>query len=249
MNDFIIGVENQFGSEQSVEKELIRVRNLTKFYSKEKALDDISLDIKAGRIVGLCGPNGSGKTTFIKVLVGLLRDYEGDIQIDDKHVGYESLASISYLPDRTYFEKNMQGTECILLFKDMYDDFNEERMLKLCESFEVSPKKTFKEMSKGMQEKFQLALVLSRDAKIYLLDEPIGGVDPASREKILNTILNSYAKDSLLLISTHLIADIENILDEVIFLKNGKVALFDNCDNLRDQYHMSVDAYFREVFR
>ena len=249
MNDFLNSIESQFGSEQVIDKDLIRVRNLNKYYSKEKVLDEVSLDIKSGRIVGLCGPNGSGKTTFIKILVGLLRDYEGDIQIDGNHVGYESLGSISYLPDRTYFEKNMKGSECIALFKDMYNDFNEERMMQLCESFDVSPKKTFKEMSKGMQEKFQLALVLSRDARIYLLDEPIGGVDPASREKILNTILNSYAKDSLLLISTHLIADIENILDEVIFLKNGKIALFENCDQLRDQHHMSVDAYFREVFR
>ncbi len=228
---------------------LLQIEKVKKRYNDRFVLDIDTSTFEKGQVYAVVGPNGSGKTTLIKILVGLLRDYQGDIQIEGKHVGYESLGSISYLPDKTYFEKNMKGSECITSFKDMYEDFNEERMMKLCDSFDVSPKKTFKEMSKGMQEKFQLALVLSRDAKIYLLDEPIGGVDPASREKILNTILNSYAKDSLLLISTHLISDIENILDEVIFLKNGRVELFENCDDLRDQHNMSVDAYFREVFR
>lgn len=143
----------------------------------------------------------------------------------------------------------MTGHQAIKVFDDMYDDFSREKMDSLLQSFDVSPHLSFKEMSKGMQEKFQLALVLARDAKVYLLDEPIGGVDPASRDKIMNSILSSYAQDSLLLISTHLISDIENILDEVIFLKDGRVELHENCDDLRERVNMSVDAYFREVFR
>lgn len=228
---------------------LIQTRQLTKKYGAKMALQDVNLDLQKGRIVGLCGPNGSGKTTFIKILVGLLRDYQGEVKINNAHVGHESLGVISYLPDTTYFEKTMKGKECIKLFKDMYQDFDEAKMMELCQLLEVNPADSFKKMSKGMQEKFQLALVLSRKAKIYLLDEPIGGVDPASRDKILHTILSSYAKDALLVISTHLIADIEPILDEVIFLKNGSVMIHENCDLLREEQNKSIDVYFREVFR
>lgn len=231
------------------QRNLIQTRSLTKYYGRKKALQDVSLDLKQGRIIGLCGPNGSGKTTFIKILVGLLRDYKGEIKINDKRVGHESLAFISYLPDTTYFENHMKGSQAIALFKDMYEDFDQQKMAELCQLLEVNPQDTFKTMSKGMKEKFQLALVLSRNAMIYLLDEPIGGVDPASREKIMNTILSNYAKDSLLLISTHLISDIEPVLDEVIFLKEGHVTLHEDCDELRQREQKSVDAYFREVFR
>lgn len=228
---------------------MIQTRNLSKSYKNKLALDSVDLDLVSGRIVGLCGPNGSGKTTLIKVIMGLLRDYTGEIKIGEYHIGPESLALCSYLPDKTYFEKEMTGQQAINVFKDMYEDFDEQKMIQLMRDFEVSPQQSFKEMSKGMQEKFQLALVLSRDAQIYLLDEPIGGVDPASREKILSTILSNYAQDALLIISTHLIADIESILDEVIFLKEGRVLLHENCDVLRDTHSISVDAYFREVFR
>lgn len=209
----------------------------------------MNLSLDTGRIIGLCGPNGSGKTTLIKIIMGLLRDYQGQVAIDGYPVSVESKAICSYLPDKTYFEKRMTGHQAIKVFDDMYDDFSREKMDSLLQSFDVSPHLSFKEMSKGMQEKFQLALVLARDAKVYLLDEPIGGVDPASRDKIMNSILSSYAQDSLLLISTHLISDIENILDEVIFLKDGRVELHENCDDLRERVNMSVDAYFREVFR
>lgn len=228
---------------------LIQTRQLSKSYHSRQALSDVDLDLKSGRIVGLCGPNGSGKTTFIKIMVGLLRDYDGEVKINGKRVGYESLGDISYLPDTTYFEKSMKGSECIDLFDDMYEDFDRNKMLQLCQLLDVYPEDTFKVMSKGMQEKFQLALVLSRKADIYLLDEPIGGVDPASREKIMNTILNAYAQDSLLVISTHLISDIEPVLDEVIFLKEGSVFLHEDCDELREREQKSVDAYFREVFK
>lgn len=228
---------------------MIQTRDLSKHYKKHVALDSVNLDLQTGRIIGLCGPNGSGKTTLIKVLMGLLRDYSGEVRIDGSEINEHTLALCSYLPDKTYFEKEMTGKQAINVFKDMYADFDENKMVQLIESFDVSANQTFKQMSKGMQEKFQLALVLSRNAKIYLLDEPIGGVDPASREKIMNTILTSYAKDALLVISTHLISDIESILDEVIFLKDGRVVLHENCDELRDTHGKSIDQYFREVFR
>lgn len=227
---------------------LIDLQNVSKDYFGKTALDSVNLSLDSGKIIGLCGPNGSGKTTLIKILVRLLRDYQGYITIDGQPLSSESLASISYLPDQTYFEKQLKGKESIDVFKDMYPDFDEAIMLSLCEKLQVNPNDRFQEMSKGMKEKFQLALVMSRKAKIYLLDEPIGGVDPASRDKILNTILNTYGEDSLLIISTHLIQDIESILDEVIFLKDGAVLLHDNCDDLRARTGKSVDGYFREVF-
>lgn len=233
----------------STNQYLIQTRDLTKYYRKHRALESVNLNLETGRIIGLCGPNGSGKTTLIKILMGLLRDYDGDALVGGHPISKESKALCSYLPDKTYFEKNMSGQQAINTFKDMYADFSEDKMLSLLTSFDVSPKLTFKEMSKGMQEKFQLALVLARDAQVYLLDEPIGGVDPASRDKIMNSILTSYAQDSLLLISTHLIQDIESILDEVIFLKDGEVILHENCDELRERVGQSVDGYFREVFR
>ncbi len=227
---------------------LIKLTEVTKTYFGNPALNKVNLELDAGKIIGLCGPNGSGKTTLIKILVRLLRDYQGYVQIDGQALNHQSLASISYLPDQPYFEKQMKGSESIAIFKDVYPDFDEAVMLDLCRKLEVNPEQRFQEMSKGMKEKFQLALVMSRKAKIYLLDEPIGGVDPASRDKILNTILNSYGQDSLLVISTHLIQDIETILDEVIFLKEGSVLLHENCDDLRERTGKSVDGYFREVF-
>lgn len=227
---------------------LIEITDVTKTYFNRPALNRVNLNLETGRIIGLCGPNGSGKTTLLKIMVRLLRDYQGDIQIDGKSLGPESLAQVSYLPDQTYFEKQLKGKDSIALFKDMYADFDENVMMDLLEQLDVSPNDRFQEMSKGMKEKFQLALVMSRKAKIYLLDEPIGGVDPASRDRILRTILSTYSEDSLLLISTHLIQDIEAILDEVVFLKKGEVLLHENCDELRDRTGKSVDQYFREVF-
>lgn len=228
---------------------LIQTNHLSKSYKRKVALDDVNLNLGSGRIIGLCGPNGSGKTTMIKILMGLLRDYQGEVKIGNTSVSQESKALCSYLPDKTYFEKKMTGNQAIKVFEDMYSDFSVDKMHSLLGAFDVSADLSFKEMSKGMQEKFQLALVLARDAKIYLLDEPIGGVDPASRDKILHSILTNYAQDSLLLISTHLIADIEPICDEVIFLKEGRVFLHENCDDLRERVNQSVDQYFREVFR
>lgn len=228
---------------------LLQTRNLTKKYRNKLALNNVNLDLKTGRIVGLCGPNGSGKTTLIKIIMGLLRDFEGEVSVGGYPISSESKSLCSYLPDKTYFEQRMTGNQAIKVFEDMYDDFSFDKMNSLLKSFNVSADLSFKEMSKGMQEKFQLALVLARDAQVYLLDEPIGGVDPASREKIMNSILSSYAQDSLLIISTHLIQDIEPVLDEVIFLKDGRLVLHDNCDELRERVGMGVDAFFREVFR
>lgn len=228
---------------------LISCHHLSKAYGKKKVLNEVTLDLKSNRIIGLCGPNGAGKTTLLKILVGLLREYQGSVRYFGESFSPSSLQYTSYLPDCTYFSKNMKGNQAISLFSDLYPDFNHHKMYELLEEFEVDANQKFKQMSKGMQEKFQLALVLSRETKVYLLDEPIGGVDPASREKIIRTILKTYQKGALLIISTHLIAEIEEILDEVIFLRKGHVVVHDNCRSLVEANNMSIDAYFREVFR
>lgn len=228
---------------------MIEITNVTKKYAGNTALDDVSLSLSAGKIVGLLGPNGSGKTTLIKILNGLLRDYTGEVLIDGHKVDEHTKGLVSYLPDRTYLPDWTDAEGAIKMFKDMYADFDETKMRSLLEKLNLNPKQKLKTMSKGMKEKFQLALVMSRNAKIYILDEPIGGVDPAARELILNTILQNYASDSLVLISTHLIADIEQIFDSVIFLKEGKVVLHDDVDSVRSKQGMSIEAYFKEVFR
>jgi len=228
---------------------MIEIQGLSKYYGKSRALSNVTLSLQPGHIIGLCGPNGSGKTTLIKVLNGLLNDYQGDVRIDGHEVGAHSKSLISYLPDQTYLAGWMNGEHAIKLFKDMYQDFDEARMRELLEKLKLNPKQPMKTMSKGMKEKFQLALVMSRKAMIYILDEPIGGVDPAARELILNTILENYNPNSILLISTHLISDIETIFDSVIFLKEGEVMLHDEVDNLRTTHGKSVDELFREVFK
>ena len=227
---------------------MIEIKNLTKFYGKTPALVDVNLSLTPG-IIGLLGPNGSGKTTMIKILNGLLRDYKGDITIDGNKVGEKSKAVVSYLPDRNYLPNWTNAEGAITIFKDLYSDFDEAKMRSLLAKLNLDPKQRMKTMSKGMKEKFQLALVMSRNAKIYILDEPIGGVDPAARELILKTILENYAQGSMVIISTHLIADIEQIFDQVIFLKEGQVVLHDEVDKVRADKGMSIEAYFKEVFR
>lgn len=229
--------------------ELIEINGLSKSYGKKTVLKSVNLTLTSGKIIGLLGPNGSGKTTLIKILNGLLKDYSGEVLIDGKRIGKESKAIISYLPDEPYFENWMTTTDAINLFKDMYKDFNEERVLSLMEQFHIEKKQKIKNLSKGMKEKFQLSLVMSRKAKIYILDEPIGGVDPAARDLILDTILNNYDKDALILLSTHLISDIENIFDEVIFLKQGEVLLHENSENLRENRNASINTIFKEEFK
>jgi ABC-2 type transport system ATP-binding protein len=228
---------------------MIEITNVTKKYGSTPALLGVNLKLETGKIVGLLGPNGSGKTTLIKILNGLLRDYTGEVLIDGHHVDAHTKSLISYLPDRPYLPNWTNAEGAIKIFKDLYEDFDETKMRSLLDKLKLDPKQKLKTMSKGMKEKFQLALVMSRNAKIYILDEPIGGVDPAARELILNTILENYATDSLVIISTHLIADIEQIFDSVIFLKEGQVVLNDDVDNVRTTQGKSIEEYFKEVFK
>ena len=229
--------------------ELIKIQDLNKKYGKKQVLKDVNLTLHGGQIVGLLGPNGSGKTTLIKVLNGLLKEYDGDVQIDQQAIGIHSKKIISYLPDEPYFENWMTTSDALNLFVDMYDDFDLNKALSLMERMDIEKKVKIKELSKGMKEKFQLILVMSRKAKIYILDEPLGGIDPAARELILDTILNNYAEDALVLLSTHLIADIEKIFNEVIFIKNGEIILHENSEDLRMKRQASINDIFKEEFK
>jgi len=228
---------------------LVTCKDLTKSYGKRTAVDHISFEIESGHIIGLLGPNGSGKTTFLKMLNGLLVPTSGELYVKKLPVGIESKKIISYLPDQTYLNMNNTVQEVIDYFKDFYRDFEEDRAKQMLASLHIDPKDRLKTMSKGTKEKVQLILVMSRRAELYVLDEPIAGVDPAAREYILQTILTNYDPDASILISTHLISDIENILDQVIFIKEGKICLEANVDDVRAQQNMSIDALFREVFR
>ncbi len=275
---------------------LLECKDLTKKYGHKTAIDHISLAIESGHIIGLLGPNGSGKTTLIKMINGLLTPTSGTLYLHEQPIGVESKKHISYLPDHTYLNMNQRVSEVIAFFKDFYEDFDEQRAYDMLEKLHIDPRDRLKSMSKGTKEKVQLILVMSRRADLYILDEPIAGVDPAARDYILNVILSNYepeatkekvqlilvmsrradlyildepiagvdpaARDYILnvilsnyepeasiLISTHLIADIENILDKVIFIQNGQVRLTSSVDDIRQNQGKSVDALFREVFR
>lgn len=228
---------------------ILECRDLAKNYGSKKALKGINLNFEKGKLIGLLGPNGSGKTTFIKIATGLLKQTSGDIFIDGKNIGIETKAIVSYLPERTYFDNSMRVIDTIKFFEDFYRDFNKERALSMLAKLDINISDKLKTMSKGTKEKVQLILVMSRDAKIYFLDEPIAGVDPAARDYIINTIINNYNKDSSVIISTHLISDIENILDEVVFIKNGEAVLRKSVDAIREEEGKSVDSLFREVFK
>ena len=230
-------------------RHLIEVSHLSKYYGKKAALNNVSLTLEPGKIIGLLGPNGSGKTTLIKVLNGLLKDIKGEVMIHGQKPGKSTKAIISYLPDDDYFSDWMKAEDAVQLFKDFYKDFDADKASSLMERLSIDPKQRIKTMSKGQKEKFQLSLVMSRNALVYIFDEPIGGVDPAAREVILDIILNNYSEDSLVLISTHLITDIEKICDEVVFLKEGEVVLHRNVEELRSETGKSVDELFREVFK
>lgn len=229
--------------------DLIMIKDLNKSYGKKEVLKDINLNLSSGKIIGLLGPNGSGKTTIIKILNGLLKDFKGDICIDGQPIGVHSKTIISYLPDEPYFEKWMTTVDALNLFQDMYKDFDKEKAITLMSKMGLERKSKITELSKGMKEKFQLALVMSRKAKIYILDEPIGGVDPAARDFILDVILKNYEEDSLVLMSTHLIADIERVFDEVVFIKDGSIVLHEDCEELRLKRKQSIDQIFREEFK
>ncbi len=229
--------------------ELVEVNNLTKVYEKKKvALSQVNLIIPRGKIIGLLGPNGSGKTTLIKLISGLLVATEGEILINGSKPGPESKSVVSYLPERTYFQSSMKVKELIDYFADFYQDFRPERASQMLMNLNINEDARLNTLSKGTIEKAQLIMVMSRDAQLYVLDEPIGGVDPAARDYILRTIISNYNENATVLLSTHLISDIEKILDEVIFIREGKVVLQDTVENIRESKGKSVDTYFREVF-
>lgn len=228
---------------------LVTCKNLTKTFGSTTALANINLDIEEGHIIGLLGPNGSGKTTLIKIMNGLLTPTAGEIYVKEFPVGVASKKIISYLPDHTYLGGSMRVNEIIAFFKDFYEDFEEERAYDMLEKLNINPKQKLKTMSKGTKEKVQLILVMSRRADLYVLDEPIAGVDPAARDYILNTIITNYDEHASILISTHLIADIENILDQVIFIKNGQIVRNSSVESIREEEGKSVDSLFREVFK
>ena len=228
---------------------LIQCIDLTKDYGTGPVLEHLDLNLASGRIIGLLGPNGTGKTTLIKILAGLLQPTAGQVLVDGHVPGPESKAVVSYLPDRMYFADWMKAKDLLDLFQDFYRDFDREKAEQMCATLGIRPQDRIKTMSKGTKEKMQLVLVMSRKAKLYLLDEPIAGVDPAARDFIMNTILTNYSTDGTVLISTHLIGDIERVLDEVIFIRDTKVVLHDTVDNIRENQGKSVDALFREMFR
>lgn len=228
---------------------LIECRGLYKSYGLRPALRGVDLEVGPGRIVGLLGPNGSGKTTLIKLLCGLLQPTTGTLTVDGDPIGPYTKSVVSYLPDRMYFAGWMKAVDLFDLFRDFYRDFDYEKAIAMCRSLGVEPRDRLKSMSKGTKEKVQLVLVMARSAKLYLLDEPIAGVDPAARDFILRTILTNYNEEGTVLLSTHLIADIEKVLDEAVFLKEGKIMLHETVDNIRETQGKSVDALFREIFK
>ncbi|MFC5630647.1 MULTISPECIES: ABC transporter ATP-binding protein [Streptococcus] len=229
--------------------DLLKLHHVTKTYGHQIALDEVTFNLPAGKIIGLLGPNGSGKTTLIKLINGLLQPDSGEVVIDGYHPSIESKKIISYLPDTTYLNENMTTNATLSFFQDFYADFDRERAEKLLADLDIDPNKRIKTLSKGNKEKVQLILVMSRRAKLYILDEPIAGVDPAARDYILRTIINNYSEDASVILSTHLIQDVEPILDEVVFLHNGQIALQGNADDLRFEHGQSIDALFREHFK
>ncbi len=228
---------------------LVEITGVTKAYDAQHvAVNNVTLTLPKGKIIGLLGPNGSGKTTLIKMMNGLLTPTGGSIRIGGYEVGVESKAHVAYLPDRTYLAGNQKINDILEYFVDFYADFSKEKALEMLKSLDINPDAKMKTLSKGTREKVQLILVMSRNADLYILDEPIAGVDPAARDYILRTIINNYNPDATVLISTHLIGDIEQVLDEVIFMRYGHLVLYTSVDNIREEKGKSVDAYFREVF-
>ena len=224
-------------------------KSLCKRYGNVQALDNVSFEVEPGRVVGLLGPNGSGKTTLIKLANGLLTPTGGELLINGQKPGKATRAQVSYLPDRPCLPEWMSAEKLLDMFTDFYGDFQRDKAQEMLEKLGIDPKQKIKQMSKGTREKVQLILVMSRKAELYLLDEPIGGVDPATRDYILETIIRNFNPTASVVISTHLIADVEQVLDDVIFINRGRVVLKSSVDDIREQQGKSVDAYFREVFR
>lgn len=228
---------------------ILECKDLTKRYGSKTALDQISFSLMPGKIIGLLGPNGSGKTTLIKLLNGLLVPTEGHIFIDGLTPGVETKKFVSYLPERTYLNSWMKVCDIIDYFQDFYEDFDKVRAYDMLKRLNINPSDRLRTMSKGTKEKVQLILVMSRRARLYCLDEPIAGVDPAARDYILSTIIQNYDENATIIISTHLISDVENILDDVVFIQNGHIRMVDSVENIRFNQGKSVDALFREVFK
>lgn len=229
--------------------ELLICENLTKTYGKITALNNVNLVIPRGKIIGLLGPNGSGKTTLIKIMNGLLTPTEGSLTISGFKPGVETKSKVSYLPDSSYLNSWMRVEQIVNMFIDFYPDFRPELAYKMLKNLDIDPTVKLKTLSKGNKEKVCLILVMSRNAKLYVLDEPIAGVDPAARDYVISTIINNYNPEATVLISTHLISDIEDVLDEAIFIQNGDILLKKSVDEIREDNGKSVDELFREVFR
>ena len=229
--------------------ELLEIKNLSKKYDDKYALKDINLKLSSGKIIGLLGKNGAGKTTLIKLINDLLTPTSGEILVKGNNIGVETKKAISYLPERTYLNKQMKIKEVLSYFEDFYDNFDIQKARKLLKDLDLDENQKLSKMSKGMQEKAQLVLVMSRKADLYILDEPLGGVDPATRDFILDTIISNFNKNASVIISTHLISDIEKILDEVVFIDKGKIALQSNVEELRKKENASIDEIFRRMFK
>ncbi len=230
-------------------KNILKCQNVNKNFGKKAVLKDINLEIEPGRIVGLLGKNGAGKTTLIKAINGLIKPDAGEITIAGKNVGVETKKNVSYLPERTYFEKNMKISQVIEFFEDFYENFSSKKAKRLIEDFELDLDARLNTLSKGMQEKVQIALVMSRKAKLYILDEPLGGVDPATRDYIMETILKNFDDGASMIISTHLVSDIEKILDDVVIINRGEIKLVSDAEKLRVKTKKSIDQYFREEYK
>ncbi|MBO4245431.1 MAG: ABC transporter ATP-binding protein [Bacilli bacterium] len=228
---------------------LVEIKHVSKSFDKKKILDDVNLKIPSGKIIGLLGKNGAGKSTLIKLINGLLTPSEGEILFKGKPIGVYSKANISYLPERTYLDKSMKVKDVIEYFAEFYENFDTECAYTLLKDLKLDAEKRIIKMSKGMQEKLQLILVMSRDAELYILDEPLSGVDPATRDYIIDTILSNFKEGSSIIISTHLISDIERILDEVVFIDEGKIVLASSADDLRNKEKSSIDEAFRRMFK
>ena len=229
--------------------ELLEIKNLNKKYDDKYVLKDINLKLSGGKIIGLLGKNGAGKTTLIKLINDLLTPTSGEILVKGNKIGVETKKAISYLPERTYLNKQMKVKEVLSYFEDFYDNFDAQKARKLLKDLDLDESQSLSKMSKGMQEKVQLVLVMSRNADLYILDEPLGGVDPATRDYILDTILSNFNENASVIISTHLISDIERVLDEVVFIDKGKIALHSDTDELRKNENASIDEIFRRMFK
>ena len=229
--------------------ELVKIIDLHKSFGNKKVLEDVNISIPKGRIIGLLGKNGVGKTTLIKLINNLLTPTSGKILVNSEPIGVNSKKVISYLPERTYLDKSMKVSDAVKFFADFYDNFDSKKAYSLLNDLGLEHDAKISKMSKGMQEKVQLILVMSRNAELYILDEPLGGVDPATRDYILDTILTNFNDGASIIISTHLISDIERILDDVVFIDNGKIVLIGECDKLREEHGSSIDEIFRRMFR